>query len=87
MTDKSKDVSFLVDNFDVPAAKAARVVSDDEAEIDALTAEELKKEREADPFNPEAKVPVSPEEHAVKDNAGLQKTVLRRNNEAGKAGP
>lgn len=87
MTDKSDDVAFLVDNFDIPAVKAAEVVSDDEAEISELSAAQLKKERERDPLPPEAKVPVSPEEHTVKDNGGLQKPVLHRANHTEQAGP
>jgi hypothetical protein len=87
MIDKSEDVSFLVDNFGIPAVKAAEVVSDDEAEISELSAAQLRKERERDPFPPEAKVPVSPEEHTVKDNGGLQKPVLHRDNQSEKAGP
>jgi hypothetical protein len=87
MIDKSEEVSFLVDNFGIPAVKAAEVVSDDETEIDQLSGAQLKKEREQDPFPPEAKVPVSPDEHTVKDNGGLQKTVLHRANQAEKAGP
>ncbi|KRA97890.1 hypothetical protein ASD83_12500 [Devosia sp. Root685] len=87
MHDKAKEVSFLVDNFDIPAVKAAEVVSNDEAEIAELSARQLKNERERDPFVPESKVPVSPEEHAIKDNGGLQKTVLHKSNKAGNAGP
>lgn len=87
MTDKREEVSFLVDNFDVTTAKAAEVLSDDEAEISELSSAQLKKELERDPFPPDAKVPVSPEEHTVKDNGGLQKTVLHRAKRATKAGP
>lgn len=87
MIDKSEDVSFLVENFDIPAAKAAEVVSSDETEISELTAVQLRKEREQDPFAPAANVPVSPEEHTVKDNGGLQKTVLHHVNHAETTGP
>lgn len=87
MIDKKAEVSFLVDNFDIPAAKAAAVVSTDDAEIMALTAQQLRQERDSDPFAADAKVPLSPEDHVITDNGGMQKTVLRRKNDAGRAGP
>ncbi|RYG57979.1 MAG: hypothetical protein EON56_01080 [Alphaproteobacteria bacterium] len=87
MSDKQAEVSFLVDMFNIPAAKAAAIIAEDETEVDELTAEQLKAERERDPFSEDALVPTSPEEHTVEDNGGLQKTVLRRQNETERAGP
>lgn len=87
MFDKQAEVSFLVDMFSIPAAKAAAVIAENENEADDLTAEQLKAERERDPFSEDALVPISPEEHTVEDNGGLQKTVLRQKNEAEQAGP
>lgn len=86
MIDKQKEVAFLADNFELPAARAAKLVDASAEEADRLAAQQLKEEAGRDPYG-HAPVPTSPEEHGIPENGGLQKTVLRSENERGRAGP
>lgn len=85
-TDKHDEVQFLAREFSISPLKAAALVADDEEEILQLAADEREREMEEDLLG-DHPVPVSPEEHEVPGNGGLQKTVLRRRNERGRAGP
>lgn len=86
MIDKQKEVAFLSDNFDLPTARAAKLVAASPEEADRLAAQQLKGAAGRDPYR-DAPVPTSPEEHEIPENGGLQKTVLRSENERGRAGP
>jgi hypothetical protein len=86
MIDKQNEVAFLADNFDLPAARAAKLVADSQEEAERLAAQQLADEASRDPYQ-DAPVPTSPEEREVPENGGLQKTVLRTDNERGRAGP
>jgi hypothetical protein len=86
MTDKQTEMAFLTETFDISAPKAAALVAETDGEAEALIAQRLAEEREQSPYG-DAPVPTSPEEHSVPENGGLQKTVLNRKNEAGRAGP
>ena len=86
MTDKKQEVAFLADEFELPAARAAAVIAESEDEAEVLTAAQLEQDREHDPYG-ESPVPASPEDKEVAFNGGLQKTVLKRANKAGRVGP
>lgn len=86
MTDKEKDVAFLADEFGLTARRAAALVSGTPEEANALAQAQLEAERNRDPYG-DVPVPVSPEEHEVEGNGGLQKTVVRRPNKASRTGP
>ncbi len=77
MHPKDEDLAFLVDTFDIPAAKAATLISDTPQEADALAARYLERERHRDPYG-DVPVPDALSEHEVENNAGLQKPVLDR---------
>ncbi|MDV3249891.1 hypothetical protein DevBK_00965 [Devosia sp. BK] len=77
MQPKDEEVSFLAEDFGIPAAKAAALVADTEIEADALAARQIKRERSRGPYG-NAPVPASPEEHQVSDDGGLQKPVLKQ---------
>jgi hypothetical protein len=83
---KSGEVQFLSSEFDISPLKAAALVAEDEEEVLRLAAEERERELAEDPLG-DYPVPVSPEEHQIPDDGGLQKTVLRRRNDRGRAGP
>lgn len=84
--DKRDEVHFLAREFGILPLKAAALVAEEEEEVLRLAADERIRELAEDPLgdNP---VPVSPEEHRIADDGGLQKTVLRRQNDRGRAGP
>ena len=84
--DKQQEVHFLATQFDITPLKAAALVAAEEEEILRLAAEERERELAEDLLG-DYPVPVSPEEREVPGNGGLQKTVLRRRNDRGRAGP
>jgi len=77
MQPKDDEVTFLAEDFGIPAAKAAALIADTEAEADDLAARQMARERQRDPYG-NAPVPDSPEEHQVPDDGGLQKPVLKQ---------
>jgi len=77
MQSKDKDVTFLAEDFGIPAAKAAALVADTETEADDLAARQMARERQRDLYG-NAPIPDSPEEHQVPDDGGLQKPVLKQ---------
>jgi hypothetical protein len=85
MTDKLEDVQFLAEEFDIPAPRAAALVTSDEQEAERLAKQQRDHALEANPNDGEP-VPLSPDEHDVPNDGGLQKEVLERDNERGRAG-
>ncbi|MBJ3783746.1 hypothetical protein [Devosia sediminis] len=83
-SDKQDEVHFLAEEFDIAPVKAAALVTEDEDEALQLAAHEH--QRTEDPFG-ENPVPISPEERHVPGDGGMQKSVLRRRNDRGRAGP
>lgn len=77
MQAKDEEVSFLAEDFGIPAAKAAALVADSESEADDLAARQMARERHRDPYG-NVPIPDSPEGHQVSDDGGLQKTVLKQ---------
>ena len=77
---KSEEVRFLASEFAVQPTRAAALVADSEAEALALAAAEVKRQHNEDAYG-DAPVPVSPEEHEIPENGGLQKTVIGKGQE------
>ncbi|NMA99846.1 MAG: hypothetical protein GX970_17380, partial [Phyllobacteriaceae bacterium] len=50
MIDKQKEVAFLSDNFDLPTARAAKLVAASPEEADRLAAQQLKEAAGRDPY-------------------------------------
>ncbi|QQR40171.1 hypothetical protein [Devosia rhizoryzae] len=86
MIDKKQEVAFLADEFKLSARRAAALIAGTPEEAGELTMEQLEAEKNRDPYG-DVPVPVSPEEHEIEGNGGLQKTVVRRENKASRTGP
>ncbi len=86
MQDKKAEVSFLAKEFDLPPVRAAALVTADEDEALRLAAQQRDSASKEDPLA-DKPTPVSPETHRIPDDGGLQKTVLNRQNDRGRAGP
>jgi hypothetical protein len=86
MTEKKQDVAFLTEEFEMSPRRAAALVTDDPQQAEALAVEQLREERERDPYG-DAPVPTSPEDGEVSANGGLQKTVIKTENKASRTGP
>lgn len=86
MQDKEAEVSFLAKEFDLPPVRAASLVAADEDEALRLAAQQRDSQLEDDPLSGKP-TPIPPETHRIPDDGGMQKSVHKRQNEAGRAGP
>ncbi|MBD8066109.1 hypothetical protein IC608_11565 [Devosia sp. PTR5] len=75
--EKQREVQFMSSEFGIPPYRAAALVASSEAEAAALATYELARQRNESAYG-DVPLPESPEDHAVPENGGLQKTVIGR---------
>lgn len=86
MTDKKLEVAFLADEFELPAARAAAIIADNEDEAAALTTSQLADERNRNPYEG-MPVPDSLDERYIPHEGVMKIPVVKQDSEAGRTGP